>query len=94
MAVNELFGDEDLMTGKQKTNTMKLKEQFGVALRRPDLDNFKGTAWHLYNSVGDFATHIDPIRKTANWQESLFESFIDGNQYLIKAEKILDALVA
>lgn len=94
MAVNELFGDEDLMDGKQKTNIGKLKEQFGVALRQPDLDNFKGSAWHFYNAIGDFATHIDPVRKTVNWKESLFESFIDGNSWLIKAEKILDALVA
>jgi phage/plasmid-like protein (TIGR03299 family) len=94
MATNELFGDEDLLQGKQLTNIKKLKEQFGVALRQPDLANFKGSAWHVFNAVGDFATHIDPVRKTATWQDNLVESFLDGNEYLIKAEKILDTLVA
>ena len=94
MATNELFGDDDLATGKQKTNIAKLKEQFGIALRQPDLANFKGSAWHYFQAVADFATHIDPVRRTANFQELLFESFLDGNEYLIKAERILDEVVA
>lgn len=94
MATDEIFGNTDLMKGKELTNTSKLKEQFGVALRQPDLDNFKGSAWHFFNAMGDFATHIDPIRKTVNWKENLFDSFMGDNEYLTKAEKILDALVA
>lgn len=93
MIANELFGDEDMMTGRQKDNAMHLKSQFGVALRRPDLDNFKGTAWHVFNAMGDFASHLDPVRKTARWQESLWESFLDGNEWLLKTEKVLDELV-
>jgi phage/plasmid-like protein (TIGR03299 family) len=94
MATNEIFGDEDLMTGKQKTNVAKLKEQFGVALRQPDLENFKGSAWHYFNAMGDFASHIDPVRKTVDWKETLFESFMIGNDYLTKTERVLDAMIA
>jgi len=73
---------------------MHLKAQLGLALRRPDLENFKGTAWHLYNAFGDFASHIDPVRKTAEWRENLWESFIDGNKTLISVERMLDKIVA
>lgn len=95
--VNEIFGDDSEtgdMSQKQKSNTMHLKAQLGLALRRPDLENFKGTAWHLYNAFGDFASHIDPVRKTAEWRENLWESFIDGNKTLLSVERILDEIVA
>lgn len=91
--VDEVFGVEDLMTSRQKANALHLKGQLGVALRQADLANFKGTAWHLYNAFGDFASHIDPVRKTANWKESLFDSFIDGNRTLLKVEQLIDELV-
>jgi len=94
MLVNEIFGDEDLMTDREKTNTLKLKSQFGTALRRPDLDNFKSTAWHVMQAVSDFASHLDPVKKTDGWQDRLWDSFMLGNEYLQKTERILDELVA
>lgn len=94
MLTNELFGNPDMMTPRQVTNADALKEQFGAALRRVDLENFKGSAWQVYNAVGDFATHLDPVRKTADYKESLWESFLDGNEWLTKAELVLDEIVA
>jgi len=94
--VSEIFGDETSAdaTTKQKNNIMHLKSQLGVALRRDDLANFKGSAWHLYNAFGDFASHIDPVRKTAEWRDNLWLSFIDGNKTLLTVERMLDEIVA
>ena len=91
--VAEMFGDDTDMTTKERANRAHLLAQFGTALRQPDLDNFKGTAWHVYNAMGDFATHLDPVRKTGAWEERKWESFIDGNQFLLRTERALDALV-
>jgi phage/plasmid-like protein (TIGR03299 family) len=91
---NELFGEPDLMTKRQLNDTDKLKTQFAIALSRPDLENFKGSAWHVFNAVGDFATHIEPNKKTQGWQDRLWDSFMDGNTWLQKTEAILDELVA
>lgn len=91
--VNEIFGDDEELTGRAKDNATALRSQLGIALRRPDLENFRGTAWHLYNAFGDFASHIDPVRKTASWRENLWESFIDGNKTLASVERMLDEIV-
>jgi hypothetical protein len=82
------------MTKRQLNDTDKLKTQFAIALSRPDLENFKGSAWHVFNAVGDFATHIEPNKKTQGWQDRLWDSFMDGNTWLQKTEAILDELVA
>ena len=94
MMTNELFGEEDLQTDRQKGNALHLKGQFMEALRRPDLENFKSTAWHMFNAMGDFASHMTPVRKTRNWEENRLISFMDGNEWLLKTEKMLDELVA
>lgn len=94
MLVNEIFGVEDLMTPREKTNLMHLKGQFGQALRRPDLDNFKGTGWHIWNAMGDFASHVEPIRRTATTDDARWDSFMNGNEWLGKTERVLDELVA
>jgi phage/plasmid-like protein (TIGR03299 family) len=92
--VTDCFGDESTMTKKQLENTASLKSQLGIALRRDDLANFKGSAWHLYNAFGDFASHIDPVRKTAEWRDNLWLSFLNGNEVMLKVETALDAIGA
>jgi phage/plasmid-like protein (TIGR03299 family) len=92
--ITDCFGDESTMTKKQLENTASLKSQLGIALRRDDLANFKGSAWHLYNAFGDFASHIDPIRKTAEWRDQRWRSFMDGNDIMLKVETALDSISA
>lgn len=58
---------------------------------KPDLQNFKGTAWGLYNAVADFASHLEPKRETANTQSVKMQRFMGGIEILEAAEKILKA---
>lgn len=62
-----------------------------IYLEKDDLQNFKGTAWGIYNAVADFVSNTKPLRvtdKTAQWKMS---EFMTGNEMLSTAQKILMA---
>ena len=50
----------------------------------PDLQSVGKNAYRFMNAVSDFATHVDPLRRTANYTENLFGKTIDGNRLLIR----------
>lgn len=58
---------------------------------KPDLQNFKGTAWGAYQTVSDFVSNSKPQRETSTYNEKLFVSFLDGNETLERAQLYLSA---
>lgn len=46
-------------------------------------------AYRFINAVSDFATHAEPLRKTANYKENLFSRTIDGNPLIDKAYQMV-----
>lgn len=56
---------------------------------KDDLQNFKGTAWGMYNAVADFVSNTAPQRKTTGANEKKLANFFDGYSYLTEAQKIL-----
>lgn len=56
---------------------------------KDDLQNFKGTAWGMYNAVADFVSNTVPQRKTTGANEKKLADFFDGYSYLTEAQKIL-----
>ena len=77
-------------TPVQKKNTFKLREDM---LRRyhdaPDLQKIGNNAYRFINAVSDFATHSDPIRRTANYNENLFMRTMDGNPLIDRAYQLV-----
>jgi len=57
----------------------------------PDLGKFKDTAWGFVNAVSDFATHIQPLRKTDTFRENLFMKTVDGHVLIDKAYELIAA---
>ena len=57
----------------------------------PDLRDREKSAFRFVNAISDFATHSDPIRHTANFEENRFMKTIDGNALIDKAYKIVRA---
>ena len=55
----------------------------------PDLQKVGNNAYRFINAVSDFATHADPLRRTANYNENLFARTIDGNPLIDKAYQLL-----
>ena len=77
-------------TPVQKKNTLKLREDM---LRRyhdaPDLQKIGNNAYRFMNAVSDFATHSNPIRRTANYNENLFMRTMDGNPLIDRAYQLV-----
>lgn len=59
----------------------------------PDLIDLPKTSWRFVNAVSDFATHINPLRKTKNYKENLFSKTIDGNPLIDRAYALVESIV-
>ena len=58
---------------------------------KDDLQNFKGTAWGLYNATADWVSNREPLRKTSTGADWKMAGFMDGYQVLKDAYSILQA---
>ena len=56
---------------------------------KDDLQNFKGTAWGMYNAVADFVSNTEPLRKTKNFNDNRLVEFFDGSKLLETTQDIL-----
>ena len=57
----------------------------------PDLQHIDKNAYRFINAVSDFATHADPLRRTANYKENLFIRTMDGNPLIDRAYQLVSA---
>lgn len=55
-----------------------------------DLQNFRGTAWGLYNAVADYVSNNDSLRTTDKSSENKLNKFFTGYEILDISQKILD----
>lgn len=79
-------------TPTQSKNILRLREdmmkRYYIA---PDLKNIEANAYRFINAVSDFATHSNPLRRTANYNENLFSRTIDGNPLIDRAYQLIKA---
>ncbi len=83
---------EQCATPQQAKNIRKLQE--GMKMRyfdAPDLQDVGRNAYRFINAVSDFATHTEPLRKTANYKENLFARTAEGNPMIDKAYQMVNA---
>lgn len=77
-------------TKLQSKNIIRLREDM---MKRyydaPDLQNVGNNAYRFINAVSDFATHSNPLRRTANYNENMFARTIDGNPLIDKAYQLI-----
>ena len=57
----------------------------------PDLKDLGHNAYRFVNAISDFATHAEPLRKTANYRENVFGKTIEGNPIIDKAYQMVCA---
>lgn len=90
--VEKLLPLEKDATEARGKNTLKLREDI---VRRyydaPDLREVGKNAYRFINAVSDFATHAQPLRKTANYTENLFARTMDGNPMIDRAYQLVKA---
>lgn len=87
-----LLPTEDGATPQQRKNIKRLQEDMkNRYFDAPDLKEVGNNAYRFINAVSDFATHAEPLRKTANYRENLFAKTVEGNPMIDKAYRMLSA---
>ena len=83
---------EDGSTPQQIRNMKRLQEDMKSRyFEAPDLKGVGKNAYRFINAVSDFATHAEPLRKTANYRENLFAKTMEGNPVIDKAYRMVCA---
>ena len=68
-----LFPIDENYSSQQVRNIKKLQEDVKIRyFDAPDLQDVGKNAYRFINAVSDFATHANPLRRTANYKENLF----------------------
>ena len=76
----------------QLRNIKKLREDMASRyFDAPDLQHVGNNAYRFVNAVSDFATHANPLRRTANYNEKLFARTVDGNPLIDRAYQMVCA---
>ena len=81
--------DLDMPEAQRKNNLKLLNDMKLRYFDAPDLSHVGKNGYRFVNAVSDFATHADPIRKTKNYKENLFQKTIEGNPLIDKAYKMV-----
>lgn len=90
--ISQLLPADENATDQQKKNMERLREDLTARyFDAPDLKGLGNNAYRFINAVSDFATHAEPLRKTANYKESLFARTIDGNPLIDRAYQMVQA---
>lgn len=90
--MDALFPVDAEATERVKRNVATLQNQvLDIYMNKPDLANFRGTAWGLYNAVADMASNAEPLRRTSLYEEKKLASFMDGIDILANAQALLVA---
>ena len=83
---------DENMTAQQKKNIIRLQEDMKMRyFDAPDLKGVGKNAYRFINAVSDFATHVAPLRKTANYKENVFSRTVEGNPLIDKAYQMVCA---
>ena len=81
---------EDGSTPQQEKNTRRLREDMKMRyFDAPDLQGVGKNAYRFINAASDFATHAQPLRKSANYKENLFLKTVEGNPLIDRAYQMM-----
>ena len=90
--IERLIPIEDNATPIQEKNTKRLRRDLTERYyEAPDLKDLGNNAYRFVNAVSDFATHAEPLRRTAGYNENLFARTMDGNPLIDRAYQMLKA---
>ena len=90
--IEQLLPAEENATPQQKKNIRRLQEDMKIRyFDAPDLQDVGRNAYRFINAVSDFATHAEPLRRTANYKENLFIRTVEGNPLIDRAYQLVSA---
>ena len=95
MAVQKINEEEffrKLFDADTHTNDSKekiIERVHTIYHEKNDLQNFRGTAWGIYNAVADFCSNTVPLRVTKKAGENRVVNFLDGYKLLETSQNLL-----
>ena len=90
--INKVVPINEDMGKTQKENSEKIRNDILYRFKEaPDLRELEYTGARLVQAVADTTTHIEPFRKTANFEENRFKKTIEGNDLLDRTLQVLTA---
>lgn len=90
--IEELLPVDEGATSQQIRNMKRLQEDMKIRyFEAPDLVGLGKNAYRFVNAVSDFATHAEPLRRTANYKENMFSKTVEGNPLIDKAYQMIAA---
>ena len=88
----KLLPMEEWASEIQLRNRKAQREELWYRYREaPDLQDLGRNGYRFLNAVSDFATHSEPLRRRANYQENLFQRAVDGLPLIDRAYTLLKA---
>ena len=73
----------------EKNKEQAIERMHLIYTQKDDLQNFRGSAWGMYNAVADFVSNTTPFRNTATYQENKMNQFCNGYAMLTTAQDLL-----
>jgi len=93
--VEMLFPIEDDASDLQEKRVFTFRNNFiDLYNEKPDIENFRGTAWGAYLALTDYVSHVQPVRMTKTFKENRWASFMDGNKMMEAGQKAIELLTA
>jgi phage/plasmid-like protein (TIGR03299 family) len=93
--LDKLFPVSRDMSKRQLESNKEVKELIkNLFKRKEDLQNFRGTAWGVYNAIADYRSNAQPKRKTPTYADSKMAMFLDGDAVLNQAQEIILEMAA
>lgn len=88
--VNMLIPLDEDATATQIKNARTLRNDMLTRyFDAPDLKVLGKNAYRFVNAASDFATHANPLRRTARYKENLFAKTVDGNPFIDRAYQLV-----
>lgn len=85
----KLFATKKLSVLNEKNKEEVISRMHIIYTNKDDLQNFKGSAWGLYNAVADYCSNTTPLRQTKGYAERKLADFFDGDLILQTAQDLL-----
>ena len=90
--IQELLPVADDASETTEKNILRLRKDMAARYYdAPDLQGVRKNGYRFINAVSDFATHAAPIRRTKNYQETLFNKIMGRNPLTDKAYRLVMA---
>jgi len=93
--LDRLFQVSRDMSKRQLQSNREVKELIkNICRQKDDLQNFKGSAWGVYNAIADYRSNAEPKRKTQTFTDNKMARFIDGDPVMQQAQDIILEMAA